>query len=464
MGQRVLEPDTKQRLDLPLQRAGFATEDAVDLAASLIDGIAVTGDPTPDGLLRRYALRVGPSVVQVQTTARGDDLRPDDRGTFDVEPEAEQLPIPGVPCSRRGRINSWSRKSRANMIRVMASIDWTPVVDTSGGTIPAMVTLTLPRDWLTVAPTAAEWKRLVAVFRRRWDRRWHEVAGVWKGEFQRRGAPHLHLYCAVPQNLEFRWWLSRTWTEIVFGIELPQVPGSERVDRPECNHQADGCSWPEGREVHDHYRAGTGIDVGEGIRASDPKRLAIYFAKMASQHNNGASKEYQHIVPREWMATGGAGRFWGYWRVEPATRTVPIHRGTYVGVRRLARRYLESQRNDQRKGALASTPRTSTSRRLRRDESGAPMVNENGEFRSRSVTRRWQAPRSMRGNLDAGGAFALISNAPGWIAQASGWLNELPNQPPYSDVSGRERYRHRHEHPPTRYVSASRVRPNLTMI
>ena len=244
----------------------------MQLAASLVDQPPSILDPTGSGALLRFALVVGPGKLRVKSLTIGPG-----------EGEAQG--------SGRGAVYEWSRPSRLRMVEAMCSLDWGPVVDSGRkGWRPAMVTLTLPGDWLAVAPTGQAFKAMFRAFLERWRRAYGPWRGVWKLEFQRRGAPHLHLYSACPWSPEFREWLSRTWYEVVGS-------GDER-----------------------HLRAGTGLDWGEGIRASDPKRLAVYFLKRATGHNIGSDKEYQHRVPFAWggidYATGergpegaGPGRF-----------------------------------------------------------------------------------------------------------------------------------------------------------
>jgi hypothetical protein len=41
----------------------------------------------------------------------------------------------------------------------------------------------------------------------------------------------------------------------------------------------------------------TGVDYAEGIKLTDPRRMAVYFAK----YGTGGAKEYQHRVPSEWL-------------------------------------------------------------------------------------------------------------------------------------------------------------------
>jgi hypothetical protein len=88
----------------------------------------------------------------------------------------------------------------------------------------------------------------------------------------------------------------------------------------------------------------TGVDYAEGIKLTDPRRMAVYFAK----YGTAGRKDYQHHVPREWITsvlvcddcgreyaedrdecpdcgcseaelvdTGSAGRFWGYRGLRP---------------------------------------------------------------------------------------------------------------------------------------------------
>jgi hypothetical protein len=282
---------------------GFPTPAAVQLAASLVDAPPSILDPTGSGALLRFGLVVGPGKVRVKSLTIGPG---EGRSTG----------------STRGAVVEWSRPSRLRMVEAMCSLDWGPVVaPPTPGWRPAMVTLTLPGDWLAVAPTGQAFKQLMAAFFKRWARRFGEPwRGVWKLEFQRRGAPHLHLYSACPTGPEFREWVSRTWYEVVGS-------GDER-----------------------HLRAGTGVDWGEGIRASDPKRLAVYFLKRATGHNLGVDKEYQHRVPFEWggidYETGergpedaGPGRFWGYRGLDRCEAEVELDREQFFQARRLLRRW-----------------------------------------------------------------------------------------------------------------------------
>jgi len=98
-------------------------------------------------------------------------------------------------------------------------LDYTPLVES--GRVPAMVTLTYPGDWECVAPDGTSVKRHMVLWRKRFQREWGEPARyIWKLEFQRRGAPHIHLWMAPPQSpgrtgRTFWNWLSQEWADIV---------------------------------------------------------------------------------------------------------------------------------------------------------------------------------------------------------------------------------------------------------
>jgi hypothetical protein len=182
--------------------------------------------------------------------------------------------------------------------------------------VPAMVTLTYPGEWQSVAPDAATCRGHVDKLKRRYLKAWgRPLVGVWKREFQRRGAPHYHILMVPPRGVvgrrkeSFRDWLSRSWAEI--------VGHTDPVERA------------------NHLVAGTGVDYAEGMRARDPKRLAVYFSK----HGVYSAKEYQNEAPGAWVAAGSVGRFWGVWGLEQGTQTVELLPDDALAVARTMRRW-----------------------------------------------------------------------------------------------------------------------------
>ncbi|SID09487.1 Uncharacterised protein [Mycobacteroides abscessus subsp. abscessus] len=292
-----------------------------------------------------------------------------------------------VPDRTERVITAWSRKSRSTMCRVFAELDYTPLLES--GRIPAMVTFTYPGDWETVAPDGASVKRHMVLWRKRFRREYGEPARyIWKLEFQRRGAPHIHLWMTPPNSigksgLSFATWLSETWAAIV-------------------NH-------PDEQQKLRHRLAGTAIDILSGLRACDPKRLAIYFTKHSSPNSNG-DKEYQHIVPSPWQEPGrGPGRFWGVYGLHKATATSEVSVDTYLAARRIIRRWSRSQATY---GVLGSQfpsavlPRTADRIVTRIDQA-------TGRKKYRRVRRR----RVVCGQGGLSGGYALVNNGPAFAAQ-----------------------------------------------
>lgn len=288
-------------------------------------------------------------------------------------------------------ITGWSRKSRANMVRALCEIDYRPML-ADPARLPAMVTLTYPADWLTVAPTGKAVKRHLDAFRKRYERAWGEpLRAIWKLEFQRRGAPHLHLLMAPPHGvaktparrarrdawvgagLPFRQWLSEVWTDIV--------------------------AHPDLEERRRHLLAGTGVDYAEGLKARDPRRVAVYFTK----HGSFAAKEYQHIVPEPWRAPGaGPGRFWGYWRLERVTVAVEVTPAQAIQAARIARRWARAQGTTRQVTVIRT--RGGRARAQRADIislAGARLVGD-GSLRQRRVRRRVRRFGGGRGFISVG--------------------------------------------------------------
>lgn len=253
---------------------------------------------------------------------------------------------------RRGtsRIREWSPRSRARMVHRVACTDWATLW---GQGLPVMVTLTYPGEWESWCPSREVARRHQTAFLKRYQRRWgFRPAGLWKREFQRRGAPHWHWLLPMPRKdgagevvtlAGFRAWVAAAWASIV------------RARRAEV--------WSEWRdmgmgaldawdlltvEAYRHQAVGTAVDMGEGLRMRDPRRMAVYFLKHATPGSGASSKEYQHRVPEAWMRSGGPGRFWGDHGVEVvgirhgagrARSEVGVDVRTFVQLRRFLRRW-----------------------------------------------------------------------------------------------------------------------------
>ncbi|HET6215336.1 MAG TPA: hypothetical protein VFE14_20895 [Micromonosporaceae bacterium] len=363
---------------------------------------AAAYDPLPpwdghEGPRARVTIAPGAVGVQRRDLARRErtaerELR---RRDARVDELAAELDRTGEFTDRpptRAEITGWSRKSRANMVRAFCEIDYRPML--SGVRNPAMVTLTYPGDWQTVAPNGAAVKAQLQELRHRYRRAWGtDLVAIWKMEFQRRGAPHFHLLMSPPHGtahtraaaagagLPFREWLSVVWADIV--------------------------DHPDPQEYLKHLAAGTGIDFAEGAKAVDPRRVSIYFCK----HGSYSAKEYQHIVPMQWREPGeGPGRFWGYWVLQRLVHAVEVPAEDAVQVARTLRRWAHAQ----------GTMREARAPRMRGGRviptiwevaglSGAQLIASRGRLRHRKVRRRVR--RLSRGagwvSVNDGPAFAI---------------------------------------------------------
>lgn len=303
------------------------------------------------------------------------------RPELELRPLVDELGVPTWAVRLPDRvITSWSAKSRRHMTRTLAELDYAPLF--AAGRSPAMLTLTYPGAWEAVAPSGKAVKRHLRALMKRWNRTYgHFPPYLWKLEFQRRGAPHLHLF-AVPESavvscsccgerVDFRTWLSHAWADVV--------------------------AHPDPEERRRHRLAGTGVDYREGARASDPKRLAVYFTK----HGGAAGgKEYQHQVPVLWQhPTRGPGRFWGHCGLVRTRREVGIEVDRYVQLRRTLRRYSRAQR-------------LTRSRRVPR---GVMVDTTTGELCEawRSVTRR--STYLDHGGL--AGGWLCVNDGPAFVAK-----------------------------------------------
>jgi hypothetical protein len=373
-----------------LYRPAFPSTELVGAAAAMFTALPAPA-AGPDAQLREgptWRVTVSPGTVQVGTVDYARAERTHEREeqgrqrTIDVRVGGCECVAGECVCPRsppRGRVTYWSNKSRARMIKTLSDLDWSPMF--AAGGIPAMITLTLPGDWLSVFPDAATAVAAVKTFRLRWRRSWGvDLVGPWKREFQRRGAWHLHVLCVPPRGrsdarfahggLTFRQWLSRTWTDVLDGSVRKLTDGAHGLAVDEYDKS---------------LRAGTGVDFAEGLRATDPRRIAVYF----TGHGLEKDKEYQNRPPDEWVDVGGVGRWWGYWGLRPYRAVVELAPADAVAAARVMRRWSRSRRYWR------------TARRSR-------VERTTGRVRDRATTVRvWQVRRG-RGwvSINDGPAFA----------------------------------------------------------
>lgn len=311
----------------------------------------------------RARIEIAPGMIRIGRTDLNKLEKRLERATVKRLRSVPEVPLVDEP-GLRSSVSAWSKKSRARMVHTIASLDLREFSVTADG-IPAMVTLTLPGDWLTVAPTAVEYVKMIEAFKMRYLRAWGApIRGIWKREFQRRGAPHTHIFMVAPRGIvggdHFPAWLSKTWADVV--------------------------AHPDPDERARHEKAGTGVDFAEGLRSTDPRRVAVYFTKHSSA--NFGDKEYQHIVPEEWQAS--AGRFWGFWGLEKVIATVELPLYDSIELARVLRRHARAQGTTREERVWRSGRFRNVRRRVARLSSSAGFlcVNDGPSF-------AWQLARFL---------------------------------------------------------------------
>lgn len=114
---------------------------------------------------------------------------------------------PPVKPPHRGIIRGMSSKSRKRMMEAIAQ--W---LNFDKGR-SYFITITYHEEW---GVNYKAWKRDVDVFIKRMRRKFEDVGGLWKLEFQQRGAPHYHLLISGVNEVlsEMIKWVTDNWADI----------------------------------------------------------------------------------------------------------------------------------------------------------------------------------------------------------------------------------------------------------
>lgn len=163
------------------------------------------------------------------------------------------------------------------------------------------MTLTYPGEWTRDGRAIAGHLRH---FRVSWERHYGPAVGVWKREYQRRGAPHYHLALAAPAGVplvEVQRWVITTWYGIVGSGDLR------------------------------HLARGTGVEP--------MRKPPVSYFSCHGQHGRD-QKEYQNEVPEDVREPG---RFWGFWNLSPDWDSVELGPTEFAEVRRLMRAWAKSK-------------------------------------------------------------------------------------------------------------------------
>ena len=376
------------------EAVGFVGREAVELAASYVPAMRSERHPSlchegvTEQSARVRALRIAPGMIQVRVfdprskdAPEGVDLGEWEQGDlFEDGDDDKEGPMP-----TRGVITEMSKKAKLRLVRKAASVDWAESIQDRRQVDPTvryvMVTLTYPGDWRRWCPDPETLTKHRRIFEKRAGRATgYPPTGLWKREFQRRKAPHIHYWMAAPMMVDgeaFSQWLSRTWYEIVGS-------GDER-----------------------HLRAGTRVDWNKSLNMSDTARVAVYFAGYSINKDKG----YQDEPPEDWHTKDGSiGRSWGAVGLTDAIVESEISDEVLIEIRRLVRKAYKAKRRPDKR------------RRLRIDP-------ETGEIVSRRFKTRRRRVRSYSASKRSGFTY-FSSVAPLFTIQIARAL-ALDDQPPW---------------------------------
>lgn len=118
---------------------------------------------------------------------------------------------PPCPPEKRGEVTEFSRKSRRRLMRKMMKVESGRLCD------PVFLTLTWHKEW---EAEHDEVQRQLNAFLQALRRQWPDNRYLWRLEFQKRGAPHIHLILWRPAGSngldanDVEEWASETWHRI----------------------------------------------------------------------------------------------------------------------------------------------------------------------------------------------------------------------------------------------------------
>lgn len=400
--------------------AGFPSLDRLAVAAGALAALPDwAGQEGP-----RWRITLGPGCITVGHTDLARAERTAERAQNRARMDAHDMGSywaeyvgDRAPAEPRAPITGWSRRSRARLFHATGELDYTPMIVL--GRAPVMTTLTYADHWLDVAPTGRHAKRHLEALYMRFERAWGVAfCGLWKEEFQRRGAVHFHLWHprpsgragelrrltatryrpAVGDGLEYEAWVLAVWADIV--------------------------AHPDPRDRAKHGVRGAVVSEVEEGRVNTPARLAAYFAK----HGAFMAKDYQNKVPPEWRAAGaGPGRFWGYKGLRREVRTVDVTPADADRAARILRRLSARERYWDAESGTYRWRKALREVRVRRAKRGSggtllrshypDVIGLAGAAYLAPVTTRYRTVMRPVSRFASGSGFLCLDDAPTTLVQ-----------------------------------------------
>jgi hypothetical protein len=254
--------------------------------------------------------------------------------------------LPGE--STAGRVSlKWSARSQRSMRFLFSALPWELL-----GTRPAMITLTYPGDWQLYVPNSEVLRHHREAFKERWRKRFGPPIGVWIVEFQKRGAPHLHMYLGLPDAVseaDYRQLQERTMRRK--RREFDVGPFRARWQTP-----------PVSGEFGEWLRRAWWEVVGSGLPAHEKRGVDVAVAFFSEQAESEANRT--KVGDYFWRESGkwkqkrppedfGSLKFYGHWgRKEgfnPVVSAARINEMAFYEMRRMLLRLRVAKLREQAK-------------------------------------------------------------------------------------------------------------------
>ena len=221
-------------------------------------------------------------------------------------------PCIDCPGGVRGKVRGFSRTSRRNLLRRLASINRRTFRDFKGRLIS--VTLTYPREYPKDAEVCKDHLKALG---KRLKRRYGEFAAFWRMGIQKRGAFHFHLLLFVPRSFgridALRSFISSSWYEVCGKVSEGHLRAGTRVEQIRKWKQA--TSYAE-RYLAKEEKFPDGLETGriwgvwnekllpidwETVKVSlrDAYRIRRVFRKLAKRRGNGSIRRLTVFIRHE---------------------------------------------------------------------------------------------------------------------------------------------------------------------
>jgi hypothetical protein len=228
---------------------------------------------------------------------------------------------------------------------LLSALEWEQL-----GPRPVMVSLTYPADWREWGGDGRQIRRHLEAFKERWRRRWGEpILGVWVREFQRRGAPHFHMYVALPAAVtdeDYEGLVRRTRRRRALERHVGKYLALRRCgllkgEFGEWLLEAWAGSVGTAGEVGTHERFGGDVAPffwGEAMTQAQAGE--VDWGRIAGYLWRESGKWGQKTVPEGFADPG---RWWGLWGVRSTVSEAAVSEAVAMEFRRVCRGLLRAR-------------------------------------------------------------------------------------------------------------------------